>query len=124
MVIIVIGWLYVVMMIAAVSDTLLKGVIRFIFLGALPVGLWLWIKLKRHQTRVAAAAFCSACSADQSGAPSESSSASKARRSGAERPCRVAAKAVIASRHSRSRRQMTLTLADRTGCSQTIPMPF
>ena len=56
MVIIVIGWLYVVMMIAAVSDTLLKGVIRFIFLGALPVGLWLWIKLKRHQTRVAAAA--------------------------------------------------------------------
>jgi hypothetical protein len=56
MVIIVIGWLYVVMMIAAVSDSLLKGIIRFIFLGALPVGLWLWIKLRQHRARVAMAA--------------------------------------------------------------------
>ena len=56
MVIIAIGWLYVVMMIAAVSDSLLKGVIRLLFLGVLPVGLLLWIKLRQHRTRVATAA--------------------------------------------------------------------
>ena len=46
MIIVAIGWLYVVMMIAAVSDTLLTGVLRLLFLGVLPVGLLLWIKLK------------------------------------------------------------------------------
>ena len=56
MVIIAIGWLYVVMMIAAVSDSLLKGVIRMLFLGVLPVGLLLWIKLRQHRSRVATAA--------------------------------------------------------------------
>ena len=51
--VIAIGWLYVVTMIAAVSDSLLKGVIRFVFLGALPVGLLLWVKLMRYRTREA-----------------------------------------------------------------------
>ena len=53
MYIVAIGWLYVVMMMAAVSDSLLKGVIRFVFLGALPVGLLLWVKLMRYRTREA-----------------------------------------------------------------------
>ena len=53
MYVIAIGWLYVVMMIAAVSDSLLKGVIRFVFLGALPVGLLLWFKLMRYRAREA-----------------------------------------------------------------------
>jgi hypothetical protein len=69
MVIIAIGWLYVVMMIAAVSDSLLKGVIRFLFLGVLPVGLWLWIKLRQHQARVHAAAEAAAADAPE---PAES----------------------------------------------------
>ena len=51
--VIAIGWLYVVMMMAAVSDSLLKGVIRFVFLGALPVGLLLWVKLMRYRAREA-----------------------------------------------------------------------
>ncbi len=51
MYIVAIGWLYVVMMMAAVSDSLLKGVIRFVFLGALPVGLLLWVKLVRFRAR-------------------------------------------------------------------------
>ena len=41
------------MMIAAVSDSLLKGIIRFVFLGALPVGLLLWFKLMRYRAREA-----------------------------------------------------------------------
>ena len=53
MYVIAIGWLYVVMMMAAVSDSLLKGVIRFVFLGALPVGLLLWVKLMRYRAREA-----------------------------------------------------------------------
>ena len=35
------------------SDSLLKGVIRFVFLGALPVGLLLWVKLMRYRAREA-----------------------------------------------------------------------
>ena len=53
MYVIAIGWLYVVVMIAAVSDSLLKGIIRFVFLGALPVGLLLWFKLMRYRAREA-----------------------------------------------------------------------
>ena len=56
MIIVAIGWLYIVMMIAAVSDTLLKGVIRLLFLGILPVGLLLWIKLHGYRARAEAAA--------------------------------------------------------------------
>lgn len=55
MIIVAIGWLYVVMMIAAVSDSLLKGIIRLLFLGVLPVGLLLWIKLRGYRARAAAA---------------------------------------------------------------------
>ena len=54
MIIVAIGWLYVVMMMAAVSDSLLKGIIRLLFLGVLPVGLLLWIKLRSYRARVAA----------------------------------------------------------------------
>ena len=53
MYVIAIGWLYVVVMIAAVSDSLLKGIIRFVFLGALPVGLLLWVNLMRYRARQA-----------------------------------------------------------------------
>ena len=56
MIIIAIGWLYVVLMIAAVSDSLLVGIVRVLFLGVLPVGLLLWIKLRGYRTRAAAAA--------------------------------------------------------------------
>ena len=55
MIIVAIGWLYVVMMMAAVSDSLLKGIIRLLFLGVLPVGLLLWIKLRGYRARAAAA---------------------------------------------------------------------
>ena len=55
MIIVAIGWLYVVMMIAAVSDTLLKGIVRLLLLGVLPVGLLLWIKLKGYRARAEAA---------------------------------------------------------------------
>ena len=55
MIIVAIGWLYVVMMMAAVSDTLLKGIIRLLFLGVLPVGLLLWLKLRGYRARAAAA---------------------------------------------------------------------
>jgi hypothetical protein len=47
--IVLIAWLYVVIMIAIVSDSILKGVIRFLFLGALPTGLWLWMSLRRSR---------------------------------------------------------------------------
>lgn len=56
MYIIAIAWLYVVVMIAVVSDSILKGVIRLLFLGVLPVGLWLWMSVRRHRNRVAQAA--------------------------------------------------------------------
>ena len=55
MIIVAIGWLYVVLLIAAVSDTLLKGIIRLLFLGVLPVALLLWIKLRGYRARAEAA---------------------------------------------------------------------
>lgn len=55
MVIVLIGWLYVVVLIAAVSDSLLKAVIRLLFLGVLPVALLLWIKLRAYRARAEAA---------------------------------------------------------------------
>ena len=54
MIIVAIGWLYVVLMIAAVSDSLLKGIVRVLFLGVLPVVLLLWIKLRGYRARAAA----------------------------------------------------------------------
>jgi hypothetical protein len=49
MYIVLIAWLYVVIMIAIVSDSILKGVVRFVFLGVIPVGLWLWMTLHRRK---------------------------------------------------------------------------
>jgi hypothetical protein len=49
--VIVIGWIYVVLMISVVSDSLLKGVIRFLFLGAFPVGLWMWMSFRKAKRR-------------------------------------------------------------------------
>ncbi|MGL4231435.1 MAG: hypothetical protein ACRCWJ_08715 [Casimicrobium sp.] len=49
--VIVIGWLYVVCMIAVVSDSVLKGLIRFFFLGAIPVGLWMWLSFRKAKRR-------------------------------------------------------------------------
>lgn len=54
MIIVAIAWLYVVVMIAAVSESLLIAIVRLLFLGVLPVGLLLWIKLRQHRARVAA----------------------------------------------------------------------
>jgi Flp pilus assembly protein TadB len=56
MYIIVIGWIYVVFMIAVVSDSLLKGFIRFFFLGVIPVGLWMWMSLRKARQQKEAAA--------------------------------------------------------------------
>ncbi len=79
MYIVAIGWLYVVMMMAAVSDSLLKGVIRFVFLGALPVGLLLWVKLMRYRTREAERAQTQAAEgSDGSDGPDGSDVARKA----------------------------------------------
>jgi hypothetical protein len=44
----IVGWLYVVIMISIVSDSILKGVVRFLFLGALPCGLYFWFAMRRH----------------------------------------------------------------------------
>lgn len=43
MYIVAIGWLYVVLMMAVASHSVLAGVMRFIFYGLLPVALLLWI---------------------------------------------------------------------------------
>jgi hypothetical protein len=50
--VVVIAWIYVVLMISVVSDSLLKGVIRFLFLGAIPVGLWMWMSFRRAKRRI------------------------------------------------------------------------
>lgn len=52
----IIGWLYVVIMISIVSDSVLKGVLRFLFLGALPCGLWFWMTMRRRAAEKEAAA--------------------------------------------------------------------
>ena len=51
MIIVAIGWLYVVVMIAAVSDTLLKAVVRVLFLGVLPIAILLWTRGLRRPKR-------------------------------------------------------------------------
>jgi hypothetical protein len=53
--VVLMGWLYVVVMISVVSDSVLKGVIRFVFLGAIPVGLWMWFTVQKRRRRVEAA---------------------------------------------------------------------
>jgi len=52
MYIVAIGWLYVVVMIAVVSDTLLKAVVRVLVLGVLPMAILLWTRgLRRPRPR-------------------------------------------------------------------------
>jgi hypothetical protein len=53
--VVVIGWLYVVVMISVVSDSVLKGIVRFLFLGAIPVGLWMWFTIQKRRRQIAAA---------------------------------------------------------------------
>jgi type VI protein secretion system component VasK len=52
--VVVIAWLYVVVMISVVSDSVLKGMVRFIFLGAIPVGLWMWFTIQKRRRQIAA----------------------------------------------------------------------
>ncbi len=47
--VLVIGWLYVVIMISIVSESVLKGVVRFLFLGVIPVGLWMWFTIQKRR---------------------------------------------------------------------------
>jgi chorismate-pyruvate lyase len=53
--VLVIGWLYVVVMISVVSDSVLKGMVRFIFLGAIPIGLWMWFTIQKRRRQIEAA---------------------------------------------------------------------
>lgn len=52
MYIIAIAWMYVVILMAATEKSLTAGLLTFIFYGALPCALFLWIlgvKHRRHQ---------------------------------------------------------------------------
>lgn len=53
MYIIAIAWVYVVVMIAVVSDSWLKGIVRFVFLGVIPIGMLMWLTVRRRQGRLA-----------------------------------------------------------------------
>jgi Flp pilus assembly protein TadB len=53
--VLMIGWLYVVVMISIVSESVLKGVVRFVFLGAIPVGLWMWFTIQKRRRQMEAA---------------------------------------------------------------------
>jgi biotin transporter BioY len=48
MYIIAIAWLYFVIMLSVVSDSILKGVVRFLFLGALPAALVIWMSMRKR----------------------------------------------------------------------------
>ncbi|WP_371322982.1 hypothetical protein VX159_11230 [Dechloromonas sp. ZY10] len=61
--IIVIGWLYVTLLVAANEPTLIAGIVSFLFYGALPCGLILYFagsrirrERRRHRELQAAAA--------------------------------------------------------------------
>ncbi|TAG50211.1 MAG: hypothetical protein EAZ30_00450 [Betaproteobacteria bacterium] len=51
MYIIAIAWLYFVIMMAIVSDSIIVGLLRFVFLGAIPAGLLLWMALRRRRAQ-------------------------------------------------------------------------
>jgi type VI protein secretion system component VasK len=53
MYIIAIAWVYVVVMIAVVSDSWLKGIVRFVFLGVIPIGMLMWLTVRRRRGRMA-----------------------------------------------------------------------
>lgn len=65
MYIIAIAWVYVVVMIAVVSDSWLKGIVRFVFLGAIPIGMLIWLTVRRRRGRMAREAEAAA-NAEQS----------------------------------------------------------
>lgn len=49
-IIILIAWLYVVLLLAAGSGNLARAINVFLFLGVIPVGLMLWVSLRKvHQ---------------------------------------------------------------------------
>lgn len=53
-IIIVIGWLYVTILVAANEPTVIAGIISFLFYGALPCGLLLYFagsKIRRQRRR-------------------------------------------------------------------------
>lgn len=52
---VLIGWLYVVAMITLVSDSLLKAVVRLLFLGVLPLAIVVGIKRLRRRAETQAA---------------------------------------------------------------------
>lgn len=51
MYLILIGWLYVVLMLAVAQDSLVRSGIIVFFLGVLPTWLILWIVRRRHLRR-------------------------------------------------------------------------
>ncbi|MBS1139091.1 MAG: hypothetical protein H6R13_544 [Proteobacteria bacterium] len=53
-IIIVIGWLYVTVLVAANEPTILSGIISFLFYGALPCGIILYLsgsRIRRQRKR-------------------------------------------------------------------------
>lgn len=53
-IIIVIGWLYVTVLVAANEPTIVSGIISFLFYGALPCGIILYLsgsKIRRQRKR-------------------------------------------------------------------------
>jgi len=53
-IIIVIGWLYVTVLVAANEPTIISGIISFLFYGALPCGIILYLsgsKIRRQRKR-------------------------------------------------------------------------
>lgn len=53
-IIIVIGWLYVTLLVAANEPTVIAGIISFLFYGALPCGLFIYFagsKVRRQRRR-------------------------------------------------------------------------
>lgn len=70
--IIVIGWLYVTLLIAANEPTAVAGIISFLFYGALPCGLILYFagsKVRRQRARYREAMAAQQAAADE--APSK-----------------------------------------------------
>ncbi|WP_438515196.1 hypothetical protein [Craterilacuibacter sp.] len=51
MYLIVIAWLYVIVMFSAAQDNVVAGVLTFVFLGLLPLVLWVWMKIHRLRAR-------------------------------------------------------------------------
>lgn len=71
MYIIAIGWLYVTLLIAANEPTLVSGIISFIFYGALPCGLLLWMSGSKVRRQRRAYLEAKATAAKSSGEPDQ-----------------------------------------------------